>query len=273
LTAGSKFEHNDYTGFAIQPGGRILWTPTERQSFWGSVSRAVRTPSRSESDVVLMQPTGIPGVIAYVQGAEDFDAEKLIAYELGHRMQLGKKFSLDSAFFYNVYNDLRSVETQAPIPGVPLLVPTRAANNLYGETYGFEISPTWQVTEWWRLQAGYSLLKMQLHKRPASNDSTSESDERRNPQNQFSLRSGMDLGNDVQFDAALRYVDNLPAMSVSSYLELDLRLGWMPIKNLEFSISGQNLLHAHHSEFNPSFLQTQRAEVERSVYGKITWRF
>jgi iron complex outermembrane receptor protein len=62
-------------------------------------------------------------------------------------------------------------------------------------------------------------------------------------------------------------------MSVSSYVELDLRLGWMPIKNLEFSITGQNLLHAHHPEFNPSFLQTQRAEVERSVYGKITWRF
>ena len=39
LTIGSKFEHNDYTGFEIQPSGRLLWTPHPRHSAWASISR------------------------------------------------------------------------------------------------------------------------------------------------------------------------------------------------------------------------------------------
>ena len=42
---GSKFEHNIYTGFEIQPNFRFLLTLNEYQTFWGAISRAVRTPS------------------------------------------------------------------------------------------------------------------------------------------------------------------------------------------------------------------------------------
>ena len=48
LTLGSKFEQNDFTGFEVQPSARLIWLPTERSTLWGSVSRAVRTPSRLE---------------------------------------------------------------------------------------------------------------------------------------------------------------------------------------------------------------------------------
>src|SRR5690606_12152769 len=50
LTLGSKFEHNDFSGFEYQPSARILYLPSERQSVWAAVSRAVRTPSRSDFD-------------------------------------------------------------------------------------------------------------------------------------------------------------------------------------------------------------------------------
>ncbi|MCP4407957.1 MAG: TonB-dependent receptor, partial [Gammaproteobacteria bacterium] len=50
LTLGSKFEHNDFTGWEIQPNGRLLWKVTETASLLGAVSRAVRTPARLESD-------------------------------------------------------------------------------------------------------------------------------------------------------------------------------------------------------------------------------
>jgi iron complex outermembrane receptor protein len=46
LTLGAKLFHNNYTGFEIQPTARLLWTKNDRQSFWGGVTRAVRTPSR-----------------------------------------------------------------------------------------------------------------------------------------------------------------------------------------------------------------------------------
>jgi iron complex outermembrane receptor protein len=46
LIAGSKFEHDSYTGFEIQPQIRGVWTPTDAHSVWAAVSRAVRVPSR-----------------------------------------------------------------------------------------------------------------------------------------------------------------------------------------------------------------------------------
>src|SRR5207249_3093898 len=46
LTIGSKLEHNDYSGFEIEPSARLAWTPDERQTLWAAFSRAVRSPSR-----------------------------------------------------------------------------------------------------------------------------------------------------------------------------------------------------------------------------------
>ena len=46
LTLGTKVEHNDYTGFEVQPSGRLQWNVTPKQTLWAAVSRAVRTPSQ-----------------------------------------------------------------------------------------------------------------------------------------------------------------------------------------------------------------------------------
>ena len=46
FTAGTKLEHNSFSGFEVQPSGRLLWTPSKRQSVWGGGTWAVRTPSR-----------------------------------------------------------------------------------------------------------------------------------------------------------------------------------------------------------------------------------
>src|SRR5262249_54804254 len=55
LTVGTKLEHNTYTGFEVQPNVRLLWTPTPTQSVWTAVSRAVRTPSRAEEGVSIVE--------------------------------------------------------------------------------------------------------------------------------------------------------------------------------------------------------------------------
>jgi len=78
----------------------------------------------------------------------------------------------------------------------------------------------------------------------------------------------------------LRYVDVLPAVNsvpirpkIPSYITLDVRLAWLPRKNLEIAIVGQNLLDDRHPEFAPTFIGTQQTEVERSIYGTVVWRF
>lgn len=273
LTLGSKFEHNDYTGFEIQPSGRLLWTPSEYQSVWGSVSRAVRTPSRVEDDIVLNQVTGTPGLHTRVLGNSDFASEKLVAYEIGYRFRPVPRVALDVAAFYNVYHDLRSVEPIGFSPGPPAVATLLLANRLRGETYGFEFAPSWQVMDGWRLQVGYTYLQMQLHREPGSQDPAAETQEGRSPQHQVTVRSIMDFPHHLQFDSTVRYVGSLPTSGIRSYVALDLRLGWTPSKRLEFSLVGQNVLDAHHLEFRPSSIVTQNTEVERSVYGKITLRF
>lgn len=283
LTFGSKFEHNDYTGFEVEPGARLLWTPMEHQTFWGSVSRAVRTPSRAEEAIMITQaqqlpsPPYPPGTFAPItlQGNDDFDSEDLIAYEIGYRTQPCDKLSLDLAAYYNDYDNLRS---QQQNPADPLQF--YLANSLHGRSYGFEASATWRVLDWWRLQPSYTMLKMNLY---ASPDGASPPDMRSvaevegtSPQNQFSLRSSMDFPHGITFDAALRYVDNLPYFHIDSYFELDARLAWKVTKNLEVSLVGQNLLHDQHAEFGPSYINTQAGQVTdipRSFYARVTWSF
>ena len=277
LTLGSKFEHNDFTGFEVQPSGRLLWTPRERQTVWASVSRAVRTPSRAEDDILLHQPPS-PAVPAptTIYGDRNAESEELLAYEIGYRVQPHQKVTLDVAAFYNDYDHLRSLEL-GPSRTQPLLpepfIPLHVANELYGETYGAEAAATCEISPWWRLQPAYTYLQMQLHTRAGSTDRTSEQDEGKSPHHQVTLRSAMDLPHDLSLDCSLRYVDNLPALKISNYLTLDVRLGWRPTKHLELAVVGQNLLDDRHPEFSPSFISTGQKEIQRGVYGKITARF
>jgi iron complex outermembrane receptor protein len=272
LILGSKFEHNDFTGFEVQPSARAVYTPTTNQAIWGSISRAVRTPSEAETDVRLnpAPPVPIPPGALTIHGNPDFDSEKLIAYELGYRVQPIDQLTFDLTAFYNVYDDLRSLEPIHPGP----VSPSVAENKLYGETYGTEIAATAQLTKRWRVQGSYSYFEAALHRRHDSHDGITEAiDEGSSPHNQVSVQSMVDLGWNVQFDSTLRYVDTLPAPRIPSYLTLDLRLGWSPCKDLEIAIVGRNLLDDQHPEFAPTFVGTQKSEVERSVYGTVVWHY
>jgi iron complex outermembrane receptor protein len=59
---------------------------------------------------------------------------------------------------------------------------------------------------------------------------------------------------------------------VPSYTRLDSRVGWRPGESLEFSVAGQNLLTPAHIE-SADGLQVHVTQVERSVVGRVTWRF
>lgn len=274
LTVGSKFEHNDYTGFEIQPSGRVAWTEG-RHTLWGAVSRAVRTPARFEHtlDAWFGTPTATSPVYTKLEGNPAYKSEEVLAYEVGYRVQPLSNVSFDLTGFYNDYNHLRAIAPEdlklAPFGPVLLLQPQ---NSMDGETYGFELAANWKVMENWRLSGGYSLLKMELHA-PAG-VVLGEVAEKESPQNQFNLRSYIDLPYNLQLDTVLYYVDNLAGRNVPSYTRLDMRLGWRPTqkKDLEFSVVVQNILDPKHPEFGTSFLVNPH-EIERSVYAKVTWRF
>ncbi|MBA4149326.1 MAG: TonB-dependent receptor [Verrucomicrobia bacterium] len=277
LTIGSKFEHNDFTGFEIQPSARVAWTLATNQVLWAAVSRAVRTPSLAEDDIVVNPPGAPPGA-ASLLGDRNFDSEDILAYEVGFRYQPRAWMALDIAAFYNEYDNLRSFRPLTEnIPS-----PQTVANDLEGETYGVEISSSQQMHERWRMQFGYTYLQMQMHLKNGSMDVQSErAYERNSPHHQFFARSSVDFGRKRQFghefafDTLLRYVDviEVSGVTIPSYWTADVRLGWRPHRKWEISIVGKNLLDNQHPEFFPTIVPTQRAEIERSVYAKITFHF
>jgi len=268
LTLGTKVEHNSYTGFEFQPSARLLWKPFELHSFWGSVSRAVKVPNRIESDSTIQRAMASPTVAINIYGSEDMDAEELIAYEIGYRF-LGGQFTFDSSFFYNKYDNLRSLERGAIIPGSPNIVPLVIDNELYGEVYGLELAASWQVNNNWQLNAGYSFTQVQLHLREGSTDKTEEEDEGDTPHHQATIRSLWQITQDWQFDTTLRYVDMIKEGAnkevIDSYVAVDLRLAWQAYKALEISFVGQNLFDSHR-EFRGSTVETQATDVEPSLF-------
>ena len=259
LTLGTKIEHNDYTGFEFQPSGHLAWRLSEQQTLWSAISRAVRTPSRIDRELFVR----VDDPDLRIDGGPDFDSEELLAYELGYRFQPFSRLALSLAAYYNDYDDLRSRENR-PADVVEL------ANGLEGESYGVELTADYRATDWWRLRAGYTELRIDLRPKPGSTDTTRGSNESNDSEHQFSLRSSLDLPGHWELDAAFRYVSRIDNQQVPAYGELDVRLGWRPSPELEFSIVGQNLLHDHHVEFGA--LPTP-AEIERGVFAKVLWRF
>ncbi len=277
LTIGSKFLHNGYSGFEVEPTARLLWTPSPRQTVWGAVTRAVRTPSRIEEDLqltALLSPN--PLTFFRVTGDRKFSSEHLIGYEAGYRTLLRSKFYLDIAAFYNNYGNLLSIEPGTPFsetspPPPHVVFPLLFRNGLLGHTSGFEVAPDWTPAHSWRLRGSYSYLHFDLKKGAGSLDaSTVSSTQGSSPHHQVTIQSSLNLPKKLEFDQTLRYVSALPAQLVRGYWSADVRFSWQATRSLDFSIVGQNLFQPHHAEFggDPGSL----VGIERSAYLKITWQ-
>jgi iron complex outermembrane receptor protein len=217
LIVGTKVEHNDSTGFEVQPSIHAAWKPDDRRTLWGAVSRAVRTPTRLDEDVVFFGPNGLH----LVEGSRDFESEELLAWELGYRIQTTPELLFDLAAFYNVYDHLRSQEPPAGSP-----IPIVLANNLNAETWGAELRMNAQPRPGLRLQAGYTRLEKHFSLDPGSRDPSGGLAEGNDPENRLAFRASVDLPSNLELDAWLRYVDSLPQPPVDAYTEMDLRLGW-----------------------------------------------
>jgi iron complex outermembrane receptor protein len=278
LTLGSKFEHNNYSGFEVQPSARLLWNRTPREAVWASVTRAVRTPSRLDEDIQLTDFATTTPLPIYLRASGDgqFKSEEMIAYEVGYRTLITPKLYVDLAVFHNDYNDLYSFQVGAPFletspSPVHAIIPVLTRNGIKGATDGFEVAPDWKPVNGWELRASYSYLNMDLKNKPGSNDPTSVGgDEGSSPRHQVVIQSFVKLPKKLEFNQTYRYVSALPAQVVNSFSTADVHLSWRATRQVEFSVVGANLLQPRHAEFggDPGSL----VGIKRSVYAQITWR-
>ncbi|HVO62080.1 MAG TPA: TonB-dependent receptor [Terriglobales bacterium] len=282
FTIGTKLLKTNYTGLQFQPTGRILWTPTDKQTVWAAFTHALRTPSDAErafylTGLVGLAPGGVP-LFARFNANPDFNSEQLNGYEAGYRRLFGTKFYFDVAAFYNHYSNLFSeditggpfLETN-PAPA-HLLIPAEFGNGLLGTTKGIEIAPEWKPTTSWRLGASYSYLQMNLQRAPHSLDvGTAAFVEGSSPKHELAAHSGLDFWKNFSFDLTYRYVSALPKLSIRSYSTADARFDWRVRQHWKFSVVGRNLLQPYHYEYASD--PGPNVAIKRSAYGQITWAY
>ncbi|MDB5708512.1 MAG: TonB-dependent receptor plug [Sphingomonas bacterium] len=255
LVIGAKAEDDPYAGVSFLPSVRGSVKLGGGATLWAAASRAIRSPTPFDRDVVETV-----GGAVLLTGDANFRTEKLTAYEAGLRSRLGRLASFSVSGFYNVYDDLRSIEL-TPVTGLPL----RWGNRINAQSWGVEAEATVKPAPWWQLTAGYSFLHQRVTFDPDASRLLGTAQIGDDPHHQASLRSAIDLG-PVTLDGALRHVGQRPDPVVPAYTEADARIGWRVSRRLMLSVTGNNLLHRWHIEYAGG------ERVPRSVLFGLRWQ-
>ena len=258
LTAGVRVERNIYTGIESMPNLRLAWKLSEGSLLWGSLARAVRSPSRVDRD--LFAPSQPPFLLA---GGPDFQSEVAKVVEIGYRAQPSAKASYSITAFHAIYDRIRSVE---PIARSTFVI----GNKIEGTSSGVEAWATYQVASNWRLKAGGVGLRQRLRLKADSLSTSGVAGEGNDPSSHWSIHSMFDLAPGHELDVEIRRVGTLPSPPVPSYVAMNVRYGWHVTRALELSISGENLLDRRHPEFGTA---ATWSEIDRAFYVKAQWRF
>ncbi len=293
LTLGTKVENNSFSDTNVQPSGRLSQSFGERTTMWGSVSRAVNTPSYGDMVVTFPLPpdtTTIPGVTinpiftanrrndptGTVPGIDDTE---LIAYELGVRHHFNDRLSLDTSAFYNDYDDLMSFSGQTQVQLVDPLNPTTITNLTFldnaqeGKSYGVEMVATLHLAEWIRTELNGTWQEIDLD----------FGDDGNAPEWKFNARSVVKPIEQLTIVPTVHVVDQVEVGSIfgsvggtttiGDYVSFDLaahyqhRPRWPTI-----SLIGQNLNDRRHAEFEEQLLRPV-SPVTRSWFVRIEQEF
>jgi len=119
-----------------------------------------RAPRRRESTAIFF----VPGNARSCLPASRFESEKRYAFELGYKPNRSPNLTASVATFYNIMMTCAVWRAAA----------VHDRDGLEGESYGVELEVTRQILSWWRLNAGYTFLDLQLHTKPGSTDTTQE---------------------------------------------------------------------------------------------------
>ncbi|MEM8489474.1 MAG: TonB-dependent receptor [Pseudomonadota bacterium] len=290
LTLGSKFELNDFTGWEIQPNARLLWKPASSLSVWTSISRAVRTPVRSDRDYQILFDVfenpleGLPPAAVFSAGNPDSPAEELLAVEAGVKLRLSPSLLVDLATYWFDYDKLRSssepmlscLPSGTALPAcladqttLAIRVDSQQANTATAETRGLELSIDWRPRPELRVQANYSYFNGSEQTQGIGFVATESDTLGTAPEHQASLRLAYIPESHWETDLWLRYVDDIESITgtpIDRYTTLDARLAWLPTQNVELALVGKGLFNDAQAQFVSVPVDIPFTEIERSVF-------
>jgi iron complex outermembrane receptor protein len=271
VIAGSKFEHDNYTGFEYQPPIRAVWTPTKSQRVWAAVSRVVRTPAVAERDLrnIITEVSEAPPTFLVLTGNPNLKAEVKRAYETGYRYEWKRRFSLDAAIYYNDFDRLIG---NGP-PGAPVInpspfyidLPVPFSNLGSGQTHGMELYLNYAPVPRWTISTGITELRGNsvAEVNPGVGDSGNVVGG--DPRQQINWQSKLDLTRQLNFDA---YHDAIP-QALPPVNRVDVGISTKAIHGFTFSVWGRNLQTDRHQEATSFVLPA--GEIRRSVVFKLIW--
>ncbi len=301
MVLGIKLENTEFTDFEYQPEVRLIWRDSDF-SLWGSVSRAVRTPSRGGRGIVvhngvpstieqlaalqIQQLTGIPPeagtIFGQLSGSENFESESVLAFELGMRHQVTDDFFFDATTYYNQYKNLRTFDL-AEQPITPVLIdfitPQYVAtvnleygNDSDGHSEGFELAANWNPMSSWQLKLSYTYFNFvaEPYFGETSLGVSELSDQ--SPLHQAMLRSWHQLNPAWEFDGTFKYYGALPNDEIKSYADVDIRLSHQLSADIDLALLGKNLFDSPRTEFQDTVQGPIRTEMHRSLYVQVIWR-
>jgi iron complex outermembrane receptor protein len=250
---GLKLEDDPFSGWTPLPDARLSWAMTEHGTLWAAASRAIRSPTPFDTEVIEKL-----GAATYLAANTNFRAEAVKAYELGSRWQPVDAISLTVAGFYNVYEDLRTVDPASATTFFPLYW----GNDLRGNTYGIDAWGNWQINDWWRVSPGVTWVRERLSFKAGASELLGVGQAADDPSSHATLASSMNFPHRLSLDASLRYVGALPGPVLPHYYDFDARLGWQVSNAIGLSVRGAHLLHARNTEFPaPSGEQITRSVI------------
>jgi iron complex outermembrane receptor protein len=276
VTVGAKVEDSAATAVEVQPSVRALWMVSSRQSVWGAVSRAVRTPNRFERGMHIVAsaapgPNGLPLVVT-LQGSTDTVSEVLTEYEAGYRVQ-HSIYSVDLAGFVGSYAHLASFEPGTPGVAEELgarvfRIPLTAGSVGQAKTRGIEVATTVRPAGWWQVSTNYSFSDVDFE-----GSSQGVPVNGPTPKHQFHVRTYLDLPRHIDASALFYSAANVPDISVAAYTRLDLQMAWSPSESVRFGGGVRSLLHDPTSEYADNTSRAVTTPVRPSPYAEIRWWF
>jgi iron complex outermembrane receptor protein len=286
LLAGTKVEHKNTSGWDIQPTARGLFRVCPHHAVWGSVSRAVRTPSRAEQSSVFLNAVvppdprspGAPATVVTTSSSPEFRSEDLVAIETGYRGSFRSRLQVETVAFLNLYDHLRSGRFGVPylgiVDGTPFVImPLTTRNDLKGRTWGLEESWVLQATPWCRLGATYSLLSMKFERREGAPLETSDAGIGNDPRGQASAHAYLGVGRRLHAYAAVRYVGALPDPKIPSYLVGDLTTEWTWSSRVTTVLGVRDIGSGNRQEFEPLYIRSTPAAIPTNLFCSLNLRY
>jgi iron complex outermembrane recepter protein len=281
---GSKIEYNDFTGFEFQPTLRTALQPFDHHVFWAGISRAVRTPGRTQDGVQVQtyietDPETQVQLQPVIRGSHDLSAEQALSVEFGHRFEPSSSLNFDSTiFFSNLRDQMNGVvdlngiyfEDGATLPRLPVNYTNVGSLN----TRGFELATVWKPSRQVDFVLTYTRL-MTSSSVPSENTFILFEESLRSsiPKNQGTFNTVLHLPYDLQSTTLLRAMDSIAEYKIPGYLTLDHRLDWKASKTTTVSLIGRNLIGAPLVEFQAPLLFSGQRQIGRSIFGELTFRF